>query len=137
MSIGMLARRRGLRTLLGMSNDSYKALSLARTLVMMICSMIRNADLGCRKRDMMIWLGIEEIVQCILNMTSVFTVIQDASSLSFKFGSVLSVSSREWGGTSDAAGDCRGLRDGYLSWAKSLGAAHWVAQWARWKTGNR
>jgi hypothetical protein len=30
-------------------------LSLARTLVMMICSMIRNADLGCRKRDMMIW----------------------------------------------------------------------------------
>ena len=22
----------------------------------------------------------------------------------------------------------------YLSWAKSLGAAHWDAQWARWKT---
>jgi hypothetical protein len=24
----------------------------------------------------------------------------------------------------------------YLSWAKSLGAAHWVAQWARWKTAG-
>ena len=28
----------------------------------------------------------------------------------------------------------QGRRDVYLSWAKSLGAAHWVAQWARWKT---
>jgi hypothetical protein len=55
MSIGMLARRRGLRALLGMSNDSYKDLSLARTLVMMICSMIRNDELQHRKRDMMIW----------------------------------------------------------------------------------
>lgn len=26
------------------------------------------------------------------------------------------------------------VRSVYLSWAKSLGAAHWVAQWARWKT---
>ncbi len=25
--------------------------------------------------------------------------------------------------------------DGHLSWRKSLGAAHWVAQWERWKTG--
>jgi hypothetical protein len=41
MSIGMqLGMRR--RALLGMSNDSYKALSLARTLMMVICSMIRN-----------------------------------------------------------------------------------------------
>ena len=23
-----------------------------------------------------------------------------------------------------------------MSWAKSLGAAHWVAQWARWKTAD-
>lgn len=28
-----------------------------------------------------------------------------------------------------------GGRSVYLSWAKSLGAAHWDAQWARWKTG--
>jgi hypothetical protein len=54
MSIGMLRRMRR-RALLGMSNDSYKDLSLARTLVMMICSMIRNDELRHRKRDVMIW----------------------------------------------------------------------------------
>lgn len=31
----------------------------------------------------------------------------------------------------------RVVRRVYLSWAKSLGAAHWVAQWARWKTVSR
>ncbi len=25
--------------------------------------------------------------------------------------------------------------DGHLNWRKSFGAAHWVAQWERWKTG--
>jgi hypothetical protein len=48
-------------------------------------------------------------------MTSVFTVIQDASSLSFKFRSVLSVSSREW----DVG--CGGRLSGLATWLLELG----------------
>jgi hypothetical protein len=51
---------------------------------------IRNA-----RRDDMAWHWGNSTV--ILNMTSVFAVIQDMSSLSFTFRSVLSVSSREDG----------------------------------------
>jgi hypothetical protein len=49
-----------------MSNDSWKDLSRARNLMMMSSMKARPITIKlmrCRKRDMMVWHGIEEIVQ--------------------------------------------------------------------------